>query len=399
LKADLAKRLFVEIVMRGSSADLELLLGDDWRHVARSRRSHIASRIGGRTDVILFGAGPLGKQARRDLSNTEFTPLAFVDNRQSLWGSQVDGLEVVGPNDAAARFGQKALWLITIYTNSRVIDQCRSLGVPWVTCAELSWVLQEPHGQSFLFGMPEHLAESAPEIISAADIWADQDSAAEYLSQVRWRFLLDYSALSSPRPTAETYFPDDLIRPIADEVYVDCGAFTGDTIEVFLAARDGRFGQIIAIEPDRASIRVLRGRIDEWSREGIGPMRVAPFGAAAYRGTARFDATGTVVSSVGSGADTIDVAPLDEILDDCKPSYIKFDVEGAERDALVGGSETIRVNMPVLAVSLYHKPEDLWDLPLLIRSLAPDYRLYLRRYSDERWETICYAVPVERLRH
>jgi hypothetical protein len=54
--------------------------------------------------------------------------------------------------------------------------------------------------------------------------------------------------------------------------------------------------------------------------------------------------------------------------------------------------------MPVLAVSLYHKPEDLWDLPLLINALVPGYLLYLRRYSDERWETVCYAVPPERLR-
>jgi FkbM family methyltransferase len=147
--------------------------------------------------------------------------------------------------------------------------------------------------------------------------------------------LLDYEALSSPRPTAETYFPDDLIRPLADEVYVDCGAFTGDTIDLFLAARGGKFERIVAIEPDVASSRTLQDRIDAWSRVGIGPMRVEPFAAGSYRGTARFVATGTVVSSVGFGADIIDVAPLDELLADCGPTYIKFDVEGAEHDALV----------------------------------------------------------------
>ena len=52
----------------------------------------------------------------------------------------------------------------------------------------------------------------------------------------------------------------------------------------------------------------------------------------------------------------------------------------------------------MLAVCLYHKPEDLWDLPLLIRALGPGYSLYLRRYSDERWETVCYAVPPDRLK-
>ena len=90
------------------------------------------------------------------------------------------------------------------------------------------------------------------------------------------------------------------------------------------------------------------------------------------------------------------VAPLDEILADSKPTYIKFDVEGAEHDALVGASETIKANLPVLAVCLYHRPEDLWDLPLLVRSLRPDYRMHVRRYSDERWETVLYAVPPAR---
>ena len=87
---------------------------------------------------------------------------------------------------------------------------------------------------------------------------------------------------------------------------------------------------------------------------------------------------------------------MDEILAGLSPTYIKFDVECAEHDALVGGSRTISANMPVLAVCLYHRPEDLWDLPLLVRSIRPDYRFYVRRHSDERWETVLYAVPADR---
>jgi FkbM family methyltransferase len=199
-------------------------------------------------------------------------------------------------------------------------------------------------------------------------------------------------------PFPEIYFPDDLVRPSDNEVFVDCGAFTGDTIEAFMAARGGRFERIVAIEPDAVSRRALQTRIDDWSQAGIGPIRVEPVAAGSRRGTLRFETTGTAGSSVGAGTDTVDVAPLDEILADCRPTYIKFDVEGAEHDALLGASGAIRANMPVLAVCLYHRPEDLWDLPLLIRSLGPDYLLFLRRYSDERWETVCYAVPAQRLK-
>jgi FkbM family methyltransferase len=382
--------------MKNSPIDLDAILGSDWRKAVERRRSEIGRRIAGRTDVVLFGSGYLGRHMRRDLDDLPFTPVAFVDNNSTLWGSQIDGLEVLSPDDGAARFGQSAIWLITIYTNSRVIEQCRALGVPWITCAELSWALPGPHPPSLVFGIPERLAESARDIEAAAAIWSDAESVAEYISQVRWRFLLDYEALATPRSPAEIYFPDDLVRPLDHEVFIDCGAFTGDTVEAFIAARKGRFERIVAIEPDALNCRALQSRIDAWSGSVQGPIRVEPVAVGSHRGTLQFETTGTAGSSVGSGSGSVEVAPLDEILADGRPTYIKFDVEGAEHDALVGASGTIRANMPVLAVCLYHKPDDLWDLPLLIRSLRPDYRMHLRRYSDERWETVLYAVPPDR---
>jgi len=202
--------------LTGKANSLDAILSDGWRHEVDRRRSGITERISGRTDVVLFGSGYLGRNVRRDLAGLPFNVLAFVDNNRTLWGSEIDGLEVLSPEDAKARFGQDVLWLITIYTNSRVIEQCGALGVPWVTCAELSWVLPDPHPQSFVFGAPERLAGYAEEIEAAASIWADADSAAEYRSQVRWRFLLDYAALRTPRPMAELYFPADLIWPRPD---------------------------------------------------------------------------------------------------------------------------------------------------------------------------------------
>ena len=85
---------------------------------------------------------------------TPYEPVAFVDNNPALWGQEIDGLPVLDPDDAARRFGQDKLWLITVYTNSTVTAQCQRLGVPWVTCAELSWALPDPRPPSFVFGCP-----------------------------------------------------------------------------------------------------------------------------------------------------------------------------------------------------------------------------------------------------
>ena len=93
----------------------------------------------------------------------------------------------------------------------------------------------------------------------------------------------------------------------------------------------------------------------------------------------------------------VECATLDELIRDDAPTFIKMDIEGVEPDALAGARGIIQRHLPVLAVSLYHRQEHLWQLPLLVRSLAADYQLFLRRYSDDCWEQVLYAIPPSRL--
>ncbi len=74
------------------------------------------------------------------------------------------------------------------------------------------------------------------------------------------------------------------------------------------------------------------------------------------------------------------------------PNFIKMDIEGAEEDALRGAAEIIRQYHPTLAISIYHKHDDLWRLPQLIRGLYPDYELYIRHHFWGPWETVLYCV-------
>jgi hypothetical protein len=75
-----------------------------------------------------------------------------------------------------------------------------------------------------------------------------------------------------------------------------------------------------------------------------------------------------------------------------------MDIEGAEPDALLGARNIIKNDLPVLAVCLYHNQEHLWKIPLLIQSISSEYNFFLKRYSDECWELVCYAVPNHRLK-
>lgn len=83
---------------------------------------------------------------------------------------------------------------------------------------------------------------------------------------------------------------------------------------------------------------------------------------------------------------------LDEIAGDRRITFIKMDIEGAEKEALVGAQNIIRNQKPKLAISIYHKKEDIWELPALLLEMNPEYQFYLRHYSLREAETVLYAV-------
>lgn len=84
---------------------------------------------------------------------------------------------------------------------------------------------------------------------------------------------------------------------------------------------------------------------------------------------------------------------VDALLQGKPVDYIKMDVEGAERETLLGCRQTIAAWKPQLSVAAYHRTGDLWELPLLVKELCPEYRLYLRRHKYvPAWEILLYAI-------
>lgn len=92
------------------------------------------------------------------------------------------------------------------------------------------------------------------------------------------------------------------------------------------------------------------------------------------------------------GEEYIEVDSIDNLLSDIPVTFIKMDIEGAEMEALKGAEKVIRVYKPKLAVCIYHRYEDLYEIPMYIKSLVPEYRLFVRHYSDSPSETVLYAV-------
>jgi FkbM family methyltransferase len=175
---------------------------------------------------------------------------------------------------------------------------------------------------------------------------------------------------------------------------VDCGAFTGDTIERFLEVQGDRFRRIVALEPDEANFSRLCDCVRRMggSRESRTQTYRAAVGSS-HR-VERFDASGDMSASFSaSGTSEVEVLPLDEILSDDEKLYIKFDVEGAEMDALRGARRILSDARPALAVCVYHRPEDMWDIPLHLHDVGAGHEFYLRTEGTDGMDVVCYALP------
>lgn len=130
-------------------------------------------------------------------------------------------------------------------------------------------------------------------------------------------------------------------------------------------------------------------------REKIEVHQVA---AGARREKVRFSGSGTMISRVGEGDMEVDCVPLDELLAEESPTWIKMDIEGSEMDALAGARKIIGRDSPVLAICVYHKQDDVRRVPLLMSQMFDEYRFFLRPHEVEGWDLVCYAVPARRLK-
>ena len=370
---------------------------EDARARARSAFDEQAGPVA--APLVLFGAGNLGRKTLAGLRAGGIEPIAFTDNNPGLWGKEVEGVRVLPPEEASDRFGDTAVFVVTIWRgegNDRMRERCsqlRRLGCARVvTFLPLFWKYPEIFLPHYAVDLPFRVLDAKERIEEAFGLLSDDASRTEFVGEVRWRLLGDFDYLGEP-VSNEIYFPEDLHSLSADEVFVDCGAFDGDTIRRFLARLPDFRGRIKALEPDPANFGKLARYVESLPYELRQRIDIFPWAVSSRRETLRFNATGTEAASLGSGSTQVQGVALDELLEDCRPTYIKMDTEGAEPEAIRGAFRTIATHRPAMAICVYHRQDHLWEIPLLIDSCAGGYRFHLRPQLLEGWDLVCYAIP------
>jgi FkbM family methyltransferase len=386
--------------------ELEELLSEPVEDATR-RASESFDRLSGGRDIVLMGAGGLGRRTLAGLRLHGVEPLAFADNGIGRQGTMLDGLPVLSPEAAARAFGRRAIFVVTIWGANRPHrfahsrEQLRALGCDAVcSFPALFWRYPDALLPFYLQDLPSRLLDDRAEVRRAFDLWEDDASRAEYVAQVRFRLNADFDGLSHPVGHPQ-YFPDDLFAWSDDEWIVDGGAYDGDTVRMLAAVHGDRFGHLLAVEPDPASFIRLRETAAALSPAARVKVDCRQVALGSERRALYLDATGTAASaaSLAPSTDTIAVSgeTLDSLVEGARPTFIKLDIEGFEVDALEGARKTIERDAPALAVCVYHKQDHLWRIPLLLRELRDDYAFFLRPHNEEGWDLVCYAVPRVRL--
>jgi len=190
----------------------------------------------------------------------------------------------------------------------------------------------------------------------------------------------------------EQYSPDFLCLS-DNETFVDCGAFTGDTIEMFLQKTNSKFNKIFAFEPDAANIDKCKKTLENCGIKENGRTSLIEKGVWSENKRLYFNSQSGSGSNISETGDTvIDVDSVDNVCGGEKVSFIKMDIEGSELEALKGAQKQIKANKPKLAVCVYHRQDDLISIPQYILSLNSGYKLYLRHYGYFCTELVLYAV-------
>lgn len=354
----------------------------------------------GTRGMVIFGCGHLGKFTLDGASGAGLDVLAFADNNQANWGRRIAGIEVMSPVEAVRRYNDEAFFVVAIYNGTAPRKQLAELNCKRIVPYPLFfWRFSQYMPFEDSLELPHRVLDDPNAIQSGYALLSDAKSQREFVAQIRWRCSLDYNFLPKPDPPDEMYYAPDLVPLTMQEVLVDCGAFDGDSIRMFVERTHGRFRHIYAIEPDTKNRAALDKYLTLLPTDVTQRISVLPYGLSNSDEVVSFDASGTVGARAvsGTGPQSIQCRRLDDILNGPQPTLIKMDIEGAEPRAILGAVATIRASRPILAICAYHKCEHLWTLPVLIKNALPDYEIFLRRYAEECWETMYYAIPPERL--
>ena len=233
----------------------------------------------------------------------------------------------------------------------------------------------------------EFLSDNFDKIEKVYNMLADEKSKEVFTQTIAYKITgrIDYLT-SISTPPSEAY--EHIIKPGNDEIFVDVGAYNGDTVAEFITNVSNKYNKIYAIEPDARNFKKLIK-----STEGIDNIEIYNCAGWSEDTSLIFSKNSGRQSMIAKQGVEIQARSVDSILCSSKATFIKYDVEGAEREALSGTDVTIKKYKPKLKIALYHRNEDIFEIPLLIKEMNSEYKLFIRKLPYiPAWEINLFCI-------
>lgn len=351
-------------------------------------------------EIVIFGAGIGGKITidileRHDL---DYKVKFFSDNNLSKIETVYCGKEVIKPMEIKEKTYGNRLILISSTAYDVISKQLIDEGI-----AKEELYYFQPAGLSIDADEKDYIWNHMDEFEYAYNLLNDEKSKTIYRCILNYRISKSNKYLEELSeyvdPEENQYFDMELLSSYNFETgFVDAGAYTGDTIYQMDKHFPEFSGEYFALEAGKEIFTELEKNCSK--NQYSFHVKCLNYAVWDEKGMLKFDSSesdaGSKVSDTG---DTVECNSLDNLLADYKVDFIKMDIEGSERRAILGAEKIIEKNKPILTICIYHKREDFYDLPRLIERLFPkEYEFFIRQYRYGQSETVLYALPKSRRR-
>lgn len=311
------------------------------------KEEEVIPAIQNKENLIVFGAGHLGRRVKRLCKKYSVKIDFYCDSNPKKWNTKFDEeIEIISPEKLKG-FSQKNCCIIIAVKD-----------------------------------MPDKIEKQL-----VKEGFHDVVIYSDYLT----RFIDDENQ----------YFDQGIINFKDGERFVDAGCFDFGTSKKFIDRMEEQnyvWEKIWCFEPDRINFEKCKRNINLCKEKN--KISLLQSGLWDGNGYLNFKELGTgasrIIENEAKVKEQCKVIALDSYIHE-RVSFIKMDIKGAELKGLMGAKKIIQQYSPKLAICLYHKGEDMWEIPMYIKQLVPEYKLYIRHYSNYNIETVLYAVTEEEI--
>ena len=323
--------------------------------------------------VVMYGMGNGADKILAICEKYGITVADFFASDGFVRGHSFHGKVVLSYSQIKEKYGAENVIVLLSFASSlpdvleniyRIASECELYAPDVPVCGDNLFTL-------------EFYKENLEKIFAVRELLADELSVKIYDNVIAYKLTGDIKHLRDAESSKEEAY--SLLGAESFSSIADLGAYNGDTVREVMAISKN-LSVAYAFEPDRRSFR----KLSDFCATVTGSPEIYPINAAAWCEDTEigFGDEGNRNSGICAKAKTVNVTArtLDGVLDGKSIDYIKYDVEGAEKEAIIGCENTILSHRPKLLISAYHRSEDIFELPLQIHSLLPDYKLYYRRH-------------------